>query len=262
MAAKGKSTASKSGGKSVGKSAGKSSKSKRGAPPPISVSRPKPWGLIAGTVAVVLFAGAVIGYAVFQLRAQASETPEARAGDAARIEGISVVNGLTRNHVQTPVAYAQTPPIGGDHDQEWADCAGTVYASPIRNENAVHALEHGAIWVTYQPGLPAAEVDTLKAKVNGVDGMMMSPYEGLKTKISLQSWGHQLFVDRVDDPRIDRFITDLRLNEVTTPEFGASCADPAFKENPRAPEPTAAPPTSAPPTGAAPTSPAPTSARP
>jgi Protein of unknown function (DUF3105) len=223
-----------------GKTPAKSTRPRKGAPPPVVVSRPRPWGLIAATVAMVVFAGAVIGYAVHQVQAKNGTKPDALAADAAKIETISLVNFPSRNHVTTPVNYPQSPPMGGDHDAEWADCTGTVYASPIRNENAVHGLEHGAVWVTYQPGISAAELDSLKRRVNGINYMMLSPYPGLKTKVSLQSWGHQLFVDSTDDPRIDRFITDLRVNSATAPEFGASCEDPAFKTNPRAPDSAAA----------------------
>lgn len=225
-----------------GKTPTKSTKSRRGAPPPVVVSRPRPWGLIAATVAMIVFAGGVIGYAIHQVQAKKGKAPDALAAEAAKIQGIDVVPIPNRNHVQTPVTYPQSPPIGGDHDAEWADCAGTVYPSQIRNENAVHALEHGAVWITYRPDLSAGELDSLKRRVNGINYMMLSPYPELRTKVSLQSWGHQLFVDSADDPRIDQFITDLRLNSVTTPEFGASCEDPAFKTNPRGPD-AATPPT-------------------
>jgi Protein of unknown function (DUF3105) len=234
MAAKGK-TAAKSPGKSAGKTASKSTKGRRGAPPPIVVNRPKPWGLIAATVAMVVFAGAVIGYAVMQNHKKAQDKPEARASDAAKIESITVVQGLTNQHVTEDVKYAQTPPVGGNHDPEWADCTGTVYPNPIRDQNAVHALEHGAVWITYQPGLDQADVDKLKKKVEGNNYMMMSPYTGLKTKVSLQAWGHQLFVDSPDDPRVDRFIHDLRQNASTIPEYGATCEDPDFKNAPLKP---------------------------
>jgi hypothetical protein len=216
-----------------GKTPAKSTKPRKGAPPPVVIARPKPWGLIAATVAMVVFAGLVIGYAVHQIQAKNGDKPDARAADAAKIEGISLASFPSRNHVTTPVKYAQSPPMGGDHDAEWADCTGTVYPNPIRNENAVHVLEHGAVWITYRPGISAAELDSLKSRVNGIDYTMLSPYPGLKTKVSLQSWGHQLFVDSTDDPRIDRFITDLRQNASTTPEPGASCSDPAFMTNPR-----------------------------
>jgi hypothetical protein len=208
-------------------------------PPPVVVRRPKPWGLIIAVIAVVLFAGGVIGYAVLQVQDKNSgngQSPDALAAAAAKIPGITVKTGLSRNHQSTPVSYPESPPIGGNHDPEWADCSGTVYASPIRNENAVHSLEHGAIWVTYRPGLSAADVNSLKQRVSGVDHMLMSPYPGLKTAVSLQSWGHQLFVDSVSDSRISSFITDLRHNTVTTPEPTASCVNPSFKSSPRAPD--------------------------
>ncbi|HVQ89831.1 MAG TPA: DUF3105 domain-containing protein [Mycobacteriales bacterium] len=263
MAAKGK-TPAKPPSKTTSKSAAKSNRPRKGAPPPIAISRPKPWGLIAATVAMVLFAGGVIGYAIHQVQAKNGTKPDALASEAAKIQGISVVTIAERNHVQTPVSYPQSPPIGGNHDPQWADCTGTVYANPIRSENAVHALEHGAVWITYQPGIAAAELDSLKKRVDGVNYMMLSPYPGLKSKVSLQSWGHQLFVDSADDPRVDQFVTDLRLNSSTTPEFGASCADPDFKTNPRPPDAatpttTASPKPSANPsaTGSAPTSTAP-----
>jgi hypothetical protein len=209
---------------------------RRPPPPPISVSRPKPWGLIAATVAVVVFAGAIIGYAVMQVRAKNAERPEALAAAAAKIDGITVKSYPSGLHKTAAIKYTQSPPFGGEHDPEWADCTGTVYAKPIRNENAVHSLEHGGIWITYRPGLSSAEIDALKRRVEGVDYMMLSPYPGLKMKVSLQSWGHQLFVDSVDDERIDTFVKDLRHNEVTTPEPTASCVNPDFKTNPKSPD--------------------------
>jgi Protein of unknown function (DUF3105) len=212
-------------------------RSGRKAPPPITVAKPKPWGLIALTLVVVVFAGLVIGYAVFKVNKSNQNGPDAKASDAKAIPGVVVKDFPSRNHVQGVVAYTDSPPFGGDHDPTWADCNGTVYPSPIRSENAVHMLEHGAIWVTYKPDLAADQVAALKKKVDGIGYMAMSPYPGLKTAVSLQSWGHQLFVDSATDPRVDRFITDLRLNSSVTPEFGASCADPGFKANPIAPDP-------------------------
>ncbi len=51
-------------------------------------------------------------------------------------------------HSGADVDYPESPPYGGDHDLAWADCTGTIYPEPIRSENAVHSLEHGAVWVT------------------------------------------------------------------------------------------------------------------
>ena len=209
-------------------------------PPPVATGRSKPWGLIALTLVVVVFAGLVIGYAVVKINKSNQNSPEAKASDAKAIPGIVLKDFPSRNHVQGVVNYTDSPPFGGDHDPTWGDCNGTVYPSELRKENAVHMLEHGAVWITYRPGLAADQLDALKKKVSGVGYMALSPYPGLKSNVSLQSWGHQLFVDNVTDSRVDRFINDLRLNSAVTPEFGATCTNPDFKANPSPPDPSGA----------------------
>jgi len=86
----------------------------------------------------------------------------------------------------------------------------------------VHSLEHGAVWVTYKQGLPADQVAVLAKKVQGKDYTLMSPYTGLDKNVSVQVWGYQLKVDDVNDPRIDEFIKDTRVNAALEP--GISCS--------------------------------------
>ena len=122
------------------------------------------------------------------------------------------------------VAYTFTPPIGGAHDQAWAACNGVVYPQPLRSENLVHSLEHGAVWIAYDPErVQGADLDALAARVEGQPYMVLSPYPDMDPPISLQSWGHQLALDDADDPRIDQFVAALRQNRYTHPEPGASC---------------------------------------
>ena len=61
---------------------------------------------------------------------------------------------------------------------------------------------------------------------------MLSPYAGLDTPISVQSWGHQLKVDSAGDKRIKQFADFFTLNDKYTPEPGASCENPDFIANP------------------------------
>jgi hypothetical protein len=196
--------------------------------------RQRPWGLIATTAVVVIFAVAIIAYAVTRSKSTNSSTSYLNElPDAKSIPGLTFKQEASRNHVTGgTVKYNSSPPVGGDHSGYWADCSGTVYANPIANENAVHMLEHGAVWITYKPGLAKSEVDALAKLVNGQDRMAMSPYPGLKSNISLQSWGYQMFVDKASDPRIQQFIDTLRYNQKTTPEYGASCSQPTFKQHP------------------------------
>ena len=234
-----RSTSSGKGGASRAGGGGRGGGGGRKPPPPLTMGKPKPWGLIGLTLVVVLFAAGVIGYAVVQVNESEGNTPQALADRAKEIPGITVVDYPAGQHNDGTIAYDQSPPFGGQHANAWADCTGTVYPNPIRSENAIHSLEHGAIWITYQPGLAEDQVGKLAGRVEGESQMMMSPYPGLKSPVSLQSWGHQLFVDNADDPRIDDFIKNLRLNSVTTPEFGASCTNPNFKTSPLPPDPTA-----------------------
>lgn len=190
-----------------------------------------PWSI---SIAVLIIAGlvSVIAYnmvpkAIERTEAQKYAPSADNPDPSLSIEGVTEIEYAAGNHIQAPqrVAYDQTPPLGGAHDQYWATCTGIVYPEPIRTENAVHSLEHGAVWIAYNPdSLNPSDVDALTSQVNGKPYSLMSPFPGIDSPVSIQSWGHQLKVDSVDDPRIAKFITALKQNPNTHPEAGASCA--------------------------------------
>jgi hypothetical protein len=199
-------------------------------PPTQVVTQPRrPWGLIAAAVAVLLFAVAAISYAVVKVN----------AANAGKIQSPDELKGLQtydyaagQSHVTTPVQYDQSPPVGGDHDPTWADCTGTVYDVDIRHENAVHSLEHGAVWITYNPDeVSDADIQKLSALAEE-SGRMMSPYAGLDSPISVQSWNHQLKVDSASDERLKQYVDFFTRNGDYYPEVGASCENPDFAQNP------------------------------
>jgi hypothetical protein len=199
------------------------------------VAKPKPWGLIAAAVAVVVFAGAVSGYAVYAVNR--SEADRITAAD--QIDGVQVFDyAAGQQHVTTPVDYTESPPVGGPHDGEWADCTGTVYDQDIRHENAVHGMEHGAVWITYDPdAINDDDLTTLTDLVEGNSGLLLSPYAGLGSTISLQSWNHQLAVDSATDPRVEQYVDFFVFGqdaegEALFPEPGASCENPVFISDP------------------------------
>jgi hypothetical protein len=196
------------------------------------VAPQRPWGLIAGAIAVVVFAAAVITYAVVQVN----------EANALKVESVDEIEGIQsydypagQEHVTTTVDYAESPPVGGPHapPPDWADCTGTVYDVDIRHENAVHSLEHGAVWITYDPdAVSESDIATLAELVEDEPGRMMSPYAGQDSPISIQSWGHQLKVDSAGDERLKQFADFLTLNNEFTPEPGASCENPTFAASP------------------------------
>ncbi|RBY88320.1 DUF3105 domain-containing protein [Blastococcus sp. TF02A-26] len=138
-----------------------------------------------------------------------------------------------QSHVPGVVDYDESPPVGGPHASAWADCTGSVYDVDVRHENAVHSLEHGAVWITYDPdALTDDEIATLAELVEGVPHRMMSPYEGLGAPVSIQAWNHQLTVESADDPRLAQFADTLTMDPANTPEPGATCENPAFLDDP------------------------------
>lgn len=231
---------------------GKSSKAVRNARAAVVTQKSTPWGLIAAIMAVVLFAGGVFGYAFLQSQASQSRadalapfTPTAEKQDpSTTIEGVTVIPFEGGQHVQPAqtVAYTTSPPMGGTHDGSWAACNGVVYPEPVRSENLVHSLEHGAVWIAYNPDQVTGDaLQVLRDKVQDKPYSVMSPFPGLDQPISLQSWGHQLKVADAADVRIDQFVQALRRNQYTHPEVGASClATPQFNQD--SPPPFAAPP--------------------
>jgi hypothetical protein len=127
-----------------------------------------------------------------------------------------------RGHVEHEVEAGDLPPVGGIHSPEWQNCG--IYDEPVSIENAVHSLEHGAMWLTYQPDLPQEEIETLRDAVRGQNYALMSPYPGLKSPVVLTAWETQLELDSVDDERIAEFV-DRYQQGPTTPEPGAPCWD-------------------------------------
>lgn len=127
----------------------------------------------------------------------------------------------TRVHVPLgdDVDYDVTPPAGGDHWGQWLDCG--VYDEPVRDEFAVHDLEHGTVWITYDPDLPDDDVARLADELpqNGI----MSPYPGLPAPVVVTVWNTQLRLTGADDPRLPAFVEEYD-GGVTAPEPFASCA--------------------------------------
>jgi hypothetical protein len=134
------------------------------------------------------------------------------------LEGVAEF-AVTTGHSAEIVAYEPTPPVGGEHDGTPQTCG--FYAVPVRSENAVHSLEHGAVWITYQPGLPSDQVDRLRALARDEPKVLVSPYEGLPAPVVASSWGRQLQFDSAADERLGQFVRRYR---GMAPEPNAPCA--------------------------------------
>jgi hypothetical protein len=187
---------------------------------PAPVKKPFPVGFAVGTVVLFALLGSIILYAA---KNQGLGDTTSLTYAEHNVSGLVTKHGLSSKHVEGPIDYkdsATIPPIGGNHNTAPESCQ--VYDKAIANEHAVHSLEHGAVWITYNPSLSSKDVDKLKELVNGDPYRMLSPYPGLKSPVSLQAWGEQIFVDKVSDPRIKKFL-DLFTGGPQAPERTAAC---------------------------------------
>lgn len=164
-------------------------------------------GLIGTTIAVVVDQNAKNA----DLAAQAKEP----------ITGVETFTDLSQDHVSTAVDYAQNPPTGGEHSAVGQVCG--FYSEPIVDENAVHSLEHGAVWITYNPSLDPDQVDALRDFAAKDNYVLVSPRDGLDSPVVASAWGVQLQLDSAADERLPVFLASY-VNGPQTPEPGASCS--------------------------------------
>ncbi len=162
--------------------------------------------LIAGVVLAVLLGG-LIALVLLDLGQQAPR-------------GVREFSYKPAEHTDAPVAYRESPPVGGPHNPLWQNCG--FYSEPVRSENAVHSMEHGAVWITYQPNLPTEQVDILRKLGSEQDYVLVSPYPGLPTPVVASAWNNQLRLEGVEDPNLERFVRFFRQGP-QTPEPGAGC---------------------------------------
>lgn len=136
-------------------------------------------------------------------------------------EGVESYDDIEQGHVEEPVTYEQVPPVGGPHSPAWQTCG--YYSAPIANENAVHSLEHGAVWITYSPDLPAEQVAELRELTEDGSFILTAPYPDLPAPVVASSWGKQILLESANDDRLDAFIREYRQGP-DTPELGATCS--------------------------------------
>ena len=164
------------------------------------------WGggllVIAGLIAVVISGGS----------SSSTERPDPPAGT-------EVIPAGSAQHVTGGVDYPAVPPAGGAHDPTPLACG--FYDSEVPDENVVHSLEHGVVWVTYRPDISDAELDTLRG-IGRQRETIVSPLPEQSSPVIATAWERQIQLSGANDPRLDQFIRAFR-DAPSSPEPGASC---------------------------------------
>jgi len=134
------------------------------------------------------------------------------------VQGVKTYSYPSGQHQPGLITYKETPAVGGAHNPAWQNCG--VYAAPLYPSYVVHSLEHGAVSITYRPGISAAQLNGLGALARTRTYTLLSPFEAQPAPIILSAWGAQLSVDDASDPRVKAFL-DRYEQANSAPEPGA-----------------------------------------
>ena len=144
------------------------------------------------------------------------------APDPVGIDGVKAFVGMSRNHVKGCVNYPQTPPVGGNHSQVWQSCK--FYDATIVNEQGVHSMEHGAVWITYRFDVATNDLTALKGYESN-DKVLVSKWDStLPAPVVASAWGLQIQLTSTADPRLDQFVQKYA-DGPQNPEPGVPCRD-------------------------------------
>ncbi|MFI0817101.1 DUF3105 domain-containing protein [Streptomyces sp. NPDC021098] len=191
-------------------------------------ARERRYRIITITSCTVIVAGLAVGGFFLVDKSNKKEEKATKVSSSVvksgEFKGMKTWKNLGRTHVGGSVKYAMSPPVGGNHNQVWQNCQGDVYTKPLTKENAVHSLEHGAVWVTYSDKASKEDVATLAERVKKTPYSLMSPYEDQDAPIVLNAWGNQLDVQKASDPRVAAFFKKF-VQGKQTPEPNAYCTN-------------------------------------
>ncbi len=127
-------------------------------------------------------------------------------------------------HVDGALDYSAytNPPTYGPHHPPLNDDDGTsivprptgVYSTAQPDEDLIHNLEHGHVWISYNPSMiGAADLQLLENFVNqgGTNaGVILTPRPRNDSAIAVASWAHLLKLDSFDDQMLRDFVNTNR----------------------------------------------------
>lgn len=99
--------------------------------------------------------------------------------------------------------YNTNPPTSGAHG---APVAFGVYEEELLDENLVHNLEHGGIWISYT-GISDDEITQLQTiGERHPRSVVLTPRSANDAPIAVASWGRLMKLESVDEERIEEYI--------------------------------------------------------
>ena len=114
----------------------------------------------------------------------------------------------SRDHIDvgsTHPPYNSNPPTGGWHYANPANIG--FYTSQLADEQLVHNLEHGQIWISYRDANDQEAIDALRQVQASQPGAVIVTYRPEDpARIAVASWGRLLLLDQPDTDQINAYI--------------------------------------------------------
>ena len=174
-----------------------------------------PWGRIAAWGGGVVIVGIVLA-GILLGSDPLNEVPDG-LDPATRI----VASPPAGVHIDGDIDYDELLPPGGPHNAIWQSCG--FYDGVIRTENAVHTLEHGAVWLTYRSDLPEEDLSALRGFGENRTKVLVSEQPLQESPIVATAWGYQYEAQTADEEGLLRFIKELE-GSPDAPEPGGTCS--------------------------------------
>ena len=117
-----------------------------------------------------------------------------------------------REHVSSKEYGGDQPPTSGSHANP---VAWGVYDTEVRDDQVIHVMEHGGIYVSYQPDLPQDQIEKLKKLLSEPFSnpefqpkkIVLAPRAANKSPIELSSWRRSESLASYDQKKIEEYIT-------------------------------------------------------
>lgn len=140
------------------------------------------------------------------------EDPTKAAEVSQEVAGVEVFDIVSRDHIAQGTqgsGYNSNPPSSGPHWQ--GPAKNGFYDSALPDEQLIHNLEHGHIWIAYKPDVGDEIKNKLKEIVQKEDWkLVVASREVNDTKIAFVAWGRVLKMDEPDYAKAEDFIRTYR----------------------------------------------------
>ncbi len=134
-------------------------------------------------------------------------------------EGVKTYPSKGNALVEGQIDYDRDPPTNGKHSPLWQNCG--FYSEPVGKATAVHSMDHGVVWISYRPDLPADQIEQLRP-YGDEEYVIVSPYPDLPAPVVATAWRNQIYLEGANDPRLREFVNQFRITELA-PLSGNRC---------------------------------------